>query len=352
MNSSPSSSSSSSSPSGEERRRSVISNDDIRKSLSDDIEARASKEMQEITDRMQRNKNAITEFVSTHRDIPIIRGDEESVTVECERVYVRKETYTLLDGGVDSFFMSRLSNIGDEGSEEDEDAEENEEDAEEEREEMVLEEFTPSDYGMTSVRTFPYDNDFPYYMGKQVRLAAPGEKYHEDETAIYVERLDGVDENFHLYYLSNMHRNRNGIMTFNGLAYDEQLYNERMFIDHFGGVPWYVKFRHIDDVADVIFRNLHTDEVRRYIIEVDKRCIFLMLGGEFYFIRREYGLVPVNFVVSCRTGKKVMKRGNDRENARPLALEGCEEIVSCRNYVVISNQECTLITILRLVNEE
>jgi hypothetical protein len=286
------------------------------------IEERATAKKREIEERMYYNKiNALQEFVATYPEIPIT-FDTRTTSIQVRVDNFQGRRCSFLPEGGDTFYLHRFPCAA--------------------RAENLTE-VAFRDGNLETVRTYPYEEGQTFYLGKYLLEAAPGEEYHEDETAVYVApQKEGKEVD---YYLLNMYRNGEGLVVSTMGAFDKNLYNESCSIEHFGGVPWHVKTRIIGDYTDVIFRNLHVPhDIRRYIIRASRRCEFLMLRGEFYFLRKTSNARCK--IVRCCNDQEVL----GRENETFSVSDDIEQIVCCREYVAILKDDCRGITILSVLD--
>lgn len=113
-------------------------------------------------------------------------------------------------------------------------------------------------------------------------------------------------------YERNLYRNVEG-----GIEIGEK-------VIHFAGVPWSVEATEGEYYSNVVLRNLHTSELRRFILEgYTKHSKFFMLQGEVYFTRTISGKV-YHEIVHCPSNTVV--RTKDWK---------IDSITTCKDYVVI-----------------
>jgi hypothetical protein len=293
-----SSSSSSSSENEEKLSSSFVSNKDLIASLKTKLDLEVEAKIKKIYEKRNEDGWALDSFLCLYPDIPIIR--DKGVDVRIRKCNLNHSCRTLILGATrNSFFVcpteGPVANVA---------------------REMV---FDRRAMMVRTVRTIPREHNLRFFDGKTVVVGPPGCEYHEDEETITLPPQEEDEENYF-----NFHRNKDGMVVSNINCYDPDLYNEDQLIFQFAGVPWLLKKLNITDNSNVIFRNLHTGEVRRYIVRDADIDSFFMLGGDFYYFLRE-GMET--HIVQCRSGKVF----GTVPDFVPLPVESCED------YVIASN---------------
>lgn len=289
--------------------------------FSNMIEKETAKKIQDLVERMHLNMSAMQEFTCTYPDIPFIHEEEgQDVRVRTFETPLGGN-YSLMDEGIDSFFVHDFSPGGN----------------------KVLE-LVPQEDRLMVVRTYPYEEDQVFYLGKYVTEAPPGGEYAEDDTTITMApQKEGEEVD---YYCLNLLRDAGRIVVSKLDFYEPSLYNESQSITSFGGIPWLIKTRTIGDYTDAIFRNLHDNKTRRYILR-GFDSDFLMLQGEFYFLRR-CGKKDFT-VVQCRSGKEALYSDDDEA----FVLEGSFYwVTSCLDYVVFLDGRNDVLTVMYALDAE
>ena len=277
--------------------------------LTEELDLEVEAKIKRIYEKRNEVARALESFLRLYPEIPVIK--KEALTVKLESTHFRTSEQVFIIGTTEnSFFMSW--NI---------------------TEKNTVSEMVPDEMGTPRiVRNIIRLDNAGFYCGKNVIEGQPGCEHHEDEeTIILAPRLEEDEEN----YLNDIHRDKEGVIVCNKSVHDPDLYNEEQFVMHFAGVPWLLKKLDIAGRSNVIFRNLHTGDIRRYIVhDVDFNSFFL-LGGEFYYFMRKKADC---YIVQCCSGKSVLHL----PFFLPLGVE------SCRDYVVAANIRETNMLILRL----
>ena len=102
-------------------------------------------------------------------------------------------------------------------------------------------------------------------------------------------------------YLHEVYRDRHGrIINYSQMLKDAEGGDEKISVHHFTAVPWKIRLRYEGKYTNAIFENLHTDEVRRYIV-MGKISHFVMLDNEMYALCTKDTIL---LLVRCSTGER------------------------------------------------
>lgn len=152
----------------------------------------------------------------------------------------------------------------------------------------------------------------PHYFGKLVQIAPEGGSADETEDLITLKpRTNGVEgvkeeyqEDEEEEYTRLIYRNRRGVVkSYLKRISDED--NELYSVVHFGTVPWKVRERREGSFTNVIFTNVNTGEVRRYIIK-GKYFQYFMLQDEI-FASFDVSRRNSNHIIRCSTGEVILE---------------------------------------------
>lgn len=138
-----------------------------------------------------------------------------------------------------------------------------------------------------------------HYFGKLVVVAPEGGEASETDELITLPPCPpGLNEG---EYLNNLYRDRHLVVRSLLPKLREREKDHFSSLYHFQGVPWKLKERREGAFTNLIFKNLHTDVTRRYIIRGERLDCF-MLEGEI-FTSVETGLDGNTKIIRCSSGK-------------------------------------------------
>lgn len=157
------------------------------------------------------------------------------------------------------------------------------------------------------------------YPGMSFVYEEDSENENDDDGDCGELGVNGEDD-----YEDGFYRDAEGKVIYKVLAH-EVSDDEKQEVKYYAGEPWLVKHTKSSEAMNVIFRNLHTGVIRRYILSHFEIKSSFMLGNEFYYIRYREGDVDV---VECRSGQRI---------CAGFASES--PIISCRDYAVYSNAQ-------------
>lgn len=148
----------------------------------------------------------------------------------------------------------------------------------------------------------PVVGDGPLFGEKVINIHLGEEaEYDENDTTITIPSREEPDD-------MNVHRNKDGFVVLNEDNYDEDLYHETREIHTFAGQPYLVKSFYRKPCKNVVIRNLHTGESKRYVFKIDSSkeawIQYIMYRDELYYtLSSRRGAFSYFTVVSCATGK-------------------------------------------------
>lgn len=141
-----------------------------------------------------------------------------------------------------------------------------------------------------------------HYLGKRVVVAPEGGEASETDDLITLApcppEID-IDD-----YCLSLYRKNAVVQSY--AHYYPSAKDYFKSIHHFGGVPWKLKDKRVGNYFDLIFKNMETKTVRRYIIRGEASEYF-MLQGEIFAVDESTGKI---LIIRCSTGEVVCEPRN------------------------------------------
>jgi hypothetical protein len=171
-----------------------------------------------------------------------------------------------------------------------------------------------------------------YFGTKRVREGT-GDYQETSSSIILPPRPSHIPENEYCKYL---YRARDGVLVNESYAFDPDLYNERQNVFTYAGVPWLKKTLVGTGCCNIIFRNIYTGEIRRYLLDTEDPFVFF-LEDEFYYLHEDEVDETKTVVKQCRSKKTVAT----------LSVKAFD-VVSCNRYAVIMDKNGFKLSIFSL----
>lgn len=280
---------------------SPASNGDIINLLTEKLRNEADEsieKLKKIRDELDSNVSALESFRLLYPDIPIIHGDKIPIKASIESF--RGPRSLIIDSAAATFFIQDL-----------------------EDEKYLAKEMTYMERisRLRIINEIDLRDGEGFFEGKNV---ISDEVYNEDDKIItlpHYEDSGEVNEN----YCNEIHRDKDGDVVSNDSVFDPKIKDEEQYVLKFAGLPWHVKKIDNGNLSNVIFRNLYTDEIRRYITHMVDHRVFFMLKNEFYYFHTKECDTDI---IECRSGKVI----------DTIMGFVASTVASCRDYVAATNQ--------------